>query len=331
MVIDNRTVADDAFSDIEAWPRLRLDDWTPTRDTLHMWTQIIGKIRLRHAPLINHWWQVTLYVTPRGLTTSTIPYRTGAFDIEFDFVDHQLIIRTTTGNILRIPLQPQSVAEFYAQVLHALEQLGIDTRIQPHPNEVAPAIPFAEDEQHRSYDSHAATLFWRQLVQANRVLGEFRSYFVGKVSPVHFFWGAMDLACTRFSGRPAPEHPGGAPNCGDWVMVEGYSRELSSCGFWPGGGEEGAFYCYAYPEPDGFADYSVSPPPATYHRDKGEFVLSYEAVRTADNPDRTLLDFLQSTYEAAAECGGWDRGLLEDDPDRWARQQAKTRTAGGVR
>ena len=232
-----------------AWPSLRVDDWTATRDTLHMWTQIVGKIRLAHSPMVNHWWQVTLYVTPRGLTTSAIPYETEAFDIEFDFIDHKLLINSSRGATRTVALEPKSVAQFYSQTMQALDDLGFNTRIQSHPNEVDPAPRFAEDVEHASYDPNAVHLFWRQLLQANRVIGRFRSRFIGKVSPVHFFWGAMDLACTRFSGRGAPRHPGGAPNVGDWVMVEGYSRELSSCGFFPGGGDEGAFYAYAYPQP----------------------------------------------------------------------------------
>nr|WP_194736495.1 DUF5996 family protein [Actinomadura sp. RB99] len=296
---------------------MRVADWTGTRETLHMWAQIVGKIRMAHAPLVNHWWQVTLYVTPRGLTTSTIPFAAGAFDIEFDFVGHVLRIRSSSGEERRVALEPKPVADFYAETMDHLVGLGIETTIQARPNEVEPSIPFADDHQHASYDPDAARLFWRQLLQANRVLGEFRSHFVGKVSPVHFFWGAMDLACTRFSGRDAPRHPGGAPNCGDWVMVEGYSKELSSCGFWPGL-DEGAFYAYAYPEPDGFAERPVAPDAAFYSRENGQFLLPYEAVATADDPDRTLSAFLQSTYEAAADLGGWDRAALEDDPNRWA-------------
>ncbi|GEL16399.1 DUF5996 family protein [Pseudonocardia asaccharolytica] len=299
------------------WPSLRVQDWAATRDTLHMWTQIIGKIRLAHAPLVNHWWQVTLYVSPRGLTTSVIPYQSGAFDMEFDFVDHELHVRSSTGGVRSVALEPKPVAEFHAQTMAALGELGIETKIQARPNEVDPAIPFAEDHEHASYDAQAAQLFWRQLLQGNRVMGEFRAHFVGKVSPVHFFWGAMDLACTRFSGRPAPPHPGGAPNCGDWVMVEGYSRELSSCGFWPGGGQEGAFYAYAYPEPDGFATHPVGPAAAFYSTEYRQFLLPYEVVRTTTDPDRTLTKFLHTTYEAAAERGGWDRAALEDDPHRW--------------
>lgn len=298
------------------WPRLLVGEWQDTRDTLHMWTQIVGKIRLSHAPLVNHWWQVPLYVSPRGLTTSTIPYRERAFDIEFDFLDHRLRIRCDSGDVREVRLEPKTVARFHEETLRALADLGITTVIQSHPNEVEPAIPFAEDDRHASYDPGAAQLFWRQLLQANRVMNDFRSRFVGKVSPVHFFWGAMDLACTRFSGRTAAPHPGGAPHVGDWVMREAYSHELSSCGFWPSGGEEGAFYSYAYPQPDGFADYRIGPADAFYSEDAGEYLLPYEAVRTADDPDRAVLEFLQTTYEAAAERGRWDRAALEDDPDR---------------
>jgi hypothetical protein len=283
-----------------------------------MWAQIVGKIRMAHAPLLNHWWQVTMYVSPRGLTTSTIPYGAEAFDIEFDFISHQLVIRASDGASRAIALKAMPVAQFYDRTMRALAELGLDTRISARPNEVDPAIPFAEDHEHNAYDPDAAYLFWRQLLQAARVIGKFRSYFVGKVSPVHFWWGAMDLACTRFSGRPAPPHPGGAPNCGDWVMVEGYSRELSSCGFWPGGGEEGAFYSYAYPEPDGFRDYPVGPAQAYFSDEFGQFLLPYEVVRTAPDPDRAVSQFLHTTYEAAAERGKWDRKALEDDPDRWS-------------
>jgi hypothetical protein len=282
-----------------------------------MWTQIVGKIRLTYSPLLNHWWQVTFYVSPRGLTTSSIPYRNRLFDMEFDFIDHVLAIRTSDGGSRTVALAPKSVAEFYAETFAALEQLGIESRITARPNEVVVAIPFAEDHQHASYDPEAANAFWRQLVQAHRVISDFRAYFIGKVNPVHFFWGSFDLACTRFSGRPAPKHSGGAPNCPDWVMVEGYSHELSSCGFWPGGGEEGAFYAYAYPEPDGFADYPVGPDAAFYSPDFKQFLLPYEAVRTSTDPDRALLEFLQSSYAAAADLGDWDRAGLECDPQRW--------------
>jgi hypothetical protein len=280
---------------VDVWPRLRIADWAATRDTLHVWTQIVGKVRLAHAPLLNHWWQVTLYITARGLTTSAIPHGARVFDIEFDFIDHVLRLRSSDGAIREVGLKPMAVAVFYALTMEALTELGIKTKIQSYPNEVERAIPFAHDREHASYDPEAAHLFWRQLVQAGRVMSEFRSHFVGKVSPVHFFWGGRDLACTRFSGRSAPTHPGGVPNCGDWVMVEGYSRELSSCGFWPGGGEEGGFYACAYPEPEGFADYPVGPDEAFYSREKGLFLLPYEAVRTAADPDRVLTKFLHST------------------------------------
>jgi Family of unknown function (DUF5996) len=299
------------------WPQLRVADWTTTRDTLHMWTQIVGKIRLARAPLVNHWWQVTLYVSPRGLTTSAIPYESGVFDIEFDFVDHRLHVRSSDGNARHVALEAKPVADFYAEPMDALDELGIDVHIQARPNEVDPAIPFADDRQHSSYDAQAAHLFWRQLVAADRVMHEFRTYFAGKVSPVHFFWGAMDLACTRFSGRSAPPHPGGGiPNCPDWVMREGYSHELASCGFWPGGGAEGAFYAYAYPEPAGFPDHPVGPAATSYSRELDEFLLPYEVVAGAADPDGVLMEFLQSTYAAAAELGGWDRRALEIDPHR---------------
>lgn len=303
--------------DADAWPALRVAEWEDTRDTVHMWTQIVGKVRLAHAPLVNHWWQVPLYVSARGLTTSAIPYRTRVFDIEFDFCAHRLAIRDSNGAHREFPLESMPVAEFHARVMQTLDELGIETHIRPSPNEVATAIPFAEDTVHASYDPSAVNRFWRQLIQADRGLHRFRSHFLGKVSPVHFFWGSFDLACTRFSGRTAPRHPGGAPHCGDWVMVEGYSHELSSCGFWPGGGDEGAFYAYAYPEPDGFRDHPVEPHAAFYSGDLRQFLLPYEAVRTADDPDATLQRFLQTTYEAAADHADWDRSALECDPQRW--------------
>jgi hypothetical protein len=303
------------------WPSLRVDDWKSTRDTLHMWTQIVGKIRMAHMPLINHWWQVTLYVTSRGLSTGGIPYGTAVFDMEFDFVNNALVIRHSDGSKRSVPLQTKPVAQFYEETLSALDGLGISTRIVARPNEVDPAVAFAEDHQHADYDSGAARIFWQQLVQADRVIGEFRASFVGKVSPVHFFWGSFDLACTRFSGRPAPKHAGGAPNCPDWVMVEGYSRELTSCGFWPGGGEEGAFYSYAYPEPEGFGGYPIQPDAAFYSDEYQQFLLPYEAVRKSQNPDQILSEFLQTTYEAAAELGAWDRMALEDDPHRLPRRR----------
>jgi hypothetical protein len=311
--------ADDLTRTDGEWPSLRVDEWTATRDTLHMWTQIIGKIRLAEAPMINHWWQVPLYVTPTGLTTSAIPYGRRLFDISFDFQDHLLRVRESGGAARELALAPMAVADFYARTMAMLVELGIEPAIRPVPSEVEQAIPFAEDHEHASYRPEHARLFWRQLVQAHRVITDFRSYFIGKVSPVHVFWGGLDLACSRFSGRPAPRYDGaGAPNCPNWVNVEAYSHELSSCGFWAGGGEEGAFYSYAYPEPQGYPDYRVEPEAAFYSRDFNQFLLPYEAVRTAPDPERTLLDFLHTTYAAAADLGHWDRAALEDDPGRRA-------------
>ncbi len=303
------------------WPQLKVDEWTATRDTLHMWTQIVGKVRMAQAPMVNHWWQVPLYVSPRGLSTSSIPYGSGLFDMEFDFVDHRLTASTSNGRGAHIRLEPKTVADFYRQVMRMLADLGVKVSVWPVPVEVERAVPFEEDTEHAFYDPDHARRFWQQLVAADRVFNEFRSHFIGKVSPVHFFWGAMDLACTRFSGRTAPPHPGGAPNCADWVMVEGYSHELSSCGFWPGGNGEGTFYSYAYPEPPEFTTYPVRPDAARYDADLGEFVLPYETVRTADDPDAMLFDFLQTTYEAAADRATWNRAALEDDPERRASSQ----------
>ena len=301
------------------WPALRVDDWEPTRRSLHMWSQIVGKVRLAHAPLVNHWWQVPLYVSPRGLTTSAMPAGTDTFDMEFDFVDHVLVVRVSNGGYATIDLRDISVAGFHRAVLETLGGLGIEVTISGRPNEVDPAIPFAEDT-HTGYDPAAANAFWRQLVQADRVIGRFRARFVGKVSPVHFFWGSFDLACTRFSGALAPRHPGGAPNCGDWVMEEGYSHELSSCGFWPGGAAEGAFYSYAYPEPDGFATAADPPPGVFYDKDLRQYLLPYDVARQAEDPDTTVMDFLEFTYAAAADSMGWDRQALEADPERWAHK-----------
>lgn len=303
----------------EGWPALRVDDWEPTRRSLHMWTQIVGKVRLAHAPLLNHWWQVPLYVSPRGLTTSAIPVGTDSFDMEFDFVDHALAVRVSGGGSATIDLREISVAQFHQTVLDTLSGLGIAVRISNGPNEVDPAIPFVEDT-HTGYDPAAANAFWRQLVQADRVLGRFRAKFIGKVSPVHFFWGSFDMACTRFSGRLAPRHPGGAPNCGDWVMEEGYSHELSSCGFWPGGAAEGAFYSYAYPEPAGYWDAPNRPAGVSYNNELRQYLLPYEVARRSQNPDEAVMDFLEFTYGAAADLMGWDRSALESDPDRWAHK-----------
>ncbi len=289
-------------SGVAAWPPLPLDGWRDTYVTLHMWSQIVGKTRLALAPMENHWWQVALYVTPRGLTTSAIPAGTRTFAVDFDFLDHHLYVRTSDGAISAIPLVAQ------------LRSLGIEARIRPVPNEVDPAIPFGGDREHASYDAAAATRCWRVLVQADRVLKQFRGRFGGKASPVHFFWGSFDLATTRFSGQPAPRHRGGVPNCPDYVMVEAYSHECSSVGFWPGGGAvtEPVFYAYAYPEPPGYPEYPVRPAAARYSRELGgEFILPYEAVRCAPAPDEALLEFCQSAYDAAADLGKWDRAAFD--------------------
>jgi hypothetical protein len=296
------------------WPALRVADWAATRDTLQLWTQIAGKVRMAKAPMVNHWWHVTFAVGPRGLTTGAIPDGRRYFELAFDFVDQVLRIEVQGGDRREIALEPRSVASFYAATMAALRELGIDVEIWPVPVELENVIPFEEDTEPREYDAEAARTFWLQLVQASRVLSIFRGRFAGKVSPVHLFWGALDLAVTRFSGRTAPKHPGGAPNCADWVMVEGYSHELASFGFWPGGGEEGAFYAYAYPEPDGYRDRPIRPAEAYYFADGGQYLLPYEAVRRADDPDATLLAFLEDTYAAAADLGGWDRKALDYVP-----------------
>lgn len=295
---------------LAAWPDLTLSQWEDTRDTLHLWTQIVGKVRLGLMPMINHWWQVPLYVSARGLTTSLMPAGDRGLEIEFDFVDHILELRTTDGDRRHIALQPQTVASFYAATTSSLDQLGINVRLFARPSEVVEAIPFDHDEVHHSYDADAAHRFWLALVQAHRVMLQFRARFVGKVSPVHFFWGAADLCTTRFSGRPAPKHRGGVPNCPDWVQQMAYSHEVSSCGFWPGGADEGAFYAYAYPQPEGFAQWPVEQP-AHYDTNLSEFLLPYAAVRASPDPDAMLLSFFQSTYDAAAELAGWDRPALE--------------------
>ena len=294
------------------WPALPLAEWKDTYSTLHMWTQIVGKIRLALTPLVNHWWNVPLYVAPRGLSTSAIPYNDRFFQITFDFISHLLLIETTDSSTKTITLRSRSVAEFYQEMLAALKSLGMPVTIWTTPVEVADRTPFEKDQKHSTYDPEYAQRVWRILAQTSRVLTEFRSRFIGKVSPVHFFWGAFDLAVTRFSGRTAPSHPG-VPNCGLFVMVEAYSHEVSSCGFWPGGGliDEPAFYAYAYPEPQGFKEYPIQPPEAFYHREISEFLLPYDVVRSAKSPDEVLLSFLQSTYEAEAMCAKWDRAGLE--------------------
>jgi Family of unknown function (DUF5996) len=289
------------------WPVMDVTGWQDTRDTLHLWTQIVGKVRLALAPHVNHWWSVPLYVNSVGLTTSLMPYRDGGVEIIFDFLYDNLHIRTTEGTGREVALQPRSVADFYAEFRARLDELDIDVVMHPWPVEVAEAIPFADDTEHFAYDVEAARAFFTSLVHADRVLSEFRSTFTGKASPVHFFWGAFDLAVTRFSGRPAPLHPGGVPNCPDWVMAEAYSGEVSSCGYWPGGHDEGIFYSYAYPEPAGFDKALVGPSAAFYDHDLREFVLPYRDVRTATDPDVHLMEFLSTSYHAAASLSGWPR------------------------
>jgi len=302
----------DSTSADSVWPSLPIAAWQDTYTTLQMWTQIIGKIRLKLTPFINHSWHSTLYVTPRGLTTSSIPSGTRTFEIIFDFIAHELRIETSDGTSKSIPLKPRSVADFYQEVMKALNELDIKVQIWTMPQEVAEAIPFDQDYQHKAYDREYAQRLWRILVQADRVMKTFRSSFIGKCSPVHFFWGSFDLAVTRFSGDIAPQHPGGIPNLADRVTREAYSHACSSCGFWPGGGEvEALFYSYAYPAPEGFKDYSIQPPEAFYSDKMQEFILPYEAVRQASDPDALLLAFFQSTYDAAANLGSWKRAELE--------------------
>jgi hypothetical protein len=311
------------MSEREPWPSLSLEAWEDTYATLHRWTQIVGKIRLVQTPWINHSWHVPLYVTARGLTTSAVPHGVRTFEITFDFLSHELLIQTSDGGAEAIPLRPQSVAAFHDEVLRALDGLGVPVTIHGSPNELEDATPFAEDRAHDSYDPEYATRCWEVLVQANRVLQEFRANFLGKCSPVHFFWGSFDLAVTRFSGRLAPPHPGGIPNLPDWIAREAYSHEVSSCGFWPGGGPHPypLFYSYAYPEPEGFASAPVQPEAAFYSNELREWVLPYDAVRSAASQDEALLAFLRTTYEAAAELGRWDRKALERVQDPLERVQ----------
>ena len=300
----------------EAWPDLPYAAWKETCATLHLWTQIVGKVRLALTPWLNHSWHVPLYVTARGLTTLLIHYGQRSFEIAFDFNEHVLDIMTSDGARRRIALEPQTVADFYGVVISALTELDIPVWISELPCEIPGAVPFSRDRAHAAYDAEYAQRFWRVLLQADRVLKQFRTGFIGKCSPVHFFWGSFDLAVTRFSGREAPPHPGGAPGLADVVMREAYSHEVSSAGFWPGGGgvDHAAFYSYAYPVPDGFKTLAVQPEAAFFSESLGEFLLPYDAVRAAPDPDTALLAFLQSTYEAAAGAGGWDRIALECAP-----------------
>ena len=298
----------------ERWPELPLATWQATRDTLHLWTQVVGKIRLARAPWQNHSWHVALYVTASGLTTGPIPYGARSFQIDFDFVDHVLWLRTSDGQFRQLILRPMMVAEFYADLFIALVKLGIDIRIRTMPCEIADGIPFDQDSTHKAYDRDYAHRFWRVLLSAHEVLAHFRTGFLGKTSPVHFFWGSFDLAVTRFSGRRAPRHPGGVPHLPNAVAQEAYSHEVSSAGFWPGGGgpvDYAAFYSYAYPAPEGFSAASVKPAAAFFSKELGEFLLPYDAVRLASDPDAALMEFLQSTYDAAADLAKWDRKALE--------------------
>jgi len=289
-------------------PPLPLADWQATYDTLHMWTQMVGKVRLEQCPPVNHWWGVALYVTANGLTTSPVPYGQGSFEIQFDFIQHKLVIETSTGDKRELKLEPQSVAEFHRKLMAALHSLGIDITIYTMPVEFPNPIPFEKDEVHAAYNADAVSRFWRILQWSDTVLKEFRAGFIGKASPVHFFWGSFDLAVTRFSGRPAPPRPDA-----DAVTAEAYSHEVSSAGFWPGGGrvEGAAYYAYAAPEPAGFSEYKVQPAAAFYHPQLHEYLLMYDDVRQASSPKEFLIRFLQTTYDAAANLGNWDRKALE--------------------
>lgn len=301
----------------EVWPALPLEAWQDTADTLHLWTQIVGKVRLAQTPWINHSWHVTLYVTPRGLSTSPVPYGTREFAIDFDFVDHRLSLQSSDGRTGGFPLKAMTVAAFYRLLMEELERLDLRVAIVRRPCEIAAPIPCDLDETHGSYDPEYVNRYWRILVQAQRVFRVFRAPFIGKASPIHYFWGAPDLAVTRFSGRTAPEHPGGIPGLPDRVTRDAYSHEVSSAGFWYGGGPvpRPVFYSYAYPEPSGFAQAKVAPAEAFYSSDLREFLLPYDAVRRASSPDETLLAFLHSTYEAAADLGRWDRPAVERRSD----------------
>jgi hypothetical protein len=301
----------------DRWPRLSLEEWSSTQTTLHRWAQIVGKTRLALSPMQNHWWQVVLYVTARGLTTSPIPRPNGVgtFEVDFDFIDHALVVRTSDGETRTIPLVARTVADFFAEYLSTLRSLGIEVGLWPVPAEMPDTTRFTEDRVHASYDAGAAQRCWRILVHADRALKEFRGRFIGKSSPSHFWWGGFDIACTRFSGRPAPRHPGGIPNIADWVTREAYSHECISAGWWPGAVgspvTEPAFYAYSYPEPAGCDVAPIQPASAYYHPDLHEWILPYESVRAAQDPERELLEFLQSTYQAAADLAKWDRTALE--------------------
>jgi hypothetical protein len=298
--------------DQDLLPPLPLNSWKDTLATVHMWTQIVGKVRLKLCPLVNHWWNVPFYVTSRGMTTSAMPYQHGTIlrtlEVRFDFIAHELLLETTEGRVISLALKPQSVADFYKKFMAALTDLGVTVKIWTTPCEIPELIPFEKDEVHAAYDPEAVHKFWRILTWVDQVLKEFRAGFIGKVSPVHFFWGSFDHAVTRFSGKRAPERPGA-----DSITREAYSHEVSSAGFWLGGGDiaSPAFYSYAAPEPPGFAERKIRPPAAFYHPQMKEFLLLFDEVRTAPNPRKTLMEFLQSTYDAAADLGNWDRKALE--------------------
>jgi hypothetical protein len=296
-----------------SWPPLPYDEWRDTAATLHLWLQIVGKVALVQRPWVNHSWHVALRITARGIGTGLVPHEAGSFQIDFDFIDHCLLLHVIDGRRVSVPLQSQPTSKFYREVMSSLSSLGVPVQIRTMPNELPDPIPFDTDETHRSYDPDYANRYWRVLVQTQRVFEEFRARFVGKCSPVHFFWGSADLAVTRFSGRTAPAHPGGVPHLPDWVAREAYSHEVSSAGFWAGGEQypEACFYSYAYPEPQGFSAASVAPLGAHYSKDLREFVLPYEAARREASPESAVLQFLQSTYEAAATLGKWQRDALE--------------------
>jgi len=306
-----------------SWPALPVEAWTDTLETLHLWTQVVGKVRLVRSPWLNHSWSVPLYVSATGLTTSLVPHGAEGLELAFDFLGDELRVTTTTGERRNLALRPRTVADFHGELMEALASVGMPVRVHPVPSEIADAIPFHEDTTHSSYDGEHARALWRALLQANRVLTRFRAGFLGKASPVHFFWGSFDLAVTRFSGRTAPPHPGGMPNFPDDVAREAYSHEVTSAGFWPGNRSAPTpiFYAYAYPTPDGFADARVEPGEAFWLTELGEFALPYEAVRAAADPDAALLAFLESTHAAAADLAGWDRDTLEcaapRGPDWW--------------
>ena len=310
------TQEDKSASNIDqhpAWPELPLSAWSGTCETVHRWTQVAGKITLALTPLVNHWWNVTLLATARGLSTPPLPWQGSTFTIDFDFVEHRVHIRSSRGAAQGFRLEAMSVAQFYAELMACLQRLDIHVHIWTMPSEIADAVPFDRDYANAAYDAVWVERFWQALAQSDRVLRQFRARFIGKVSPVHFFWGSFDLAVTRFSGRPAPPPAGETPNVAAWVMQEAYSHEVSSCGFWPGNGGYGraAYYVYAYPEPEGYGASPLATPGAFYDRGLGQFILPYDAVRTASDPDAILSGFLQETYVAAAEAAGWDRRALE--------------------